>query len=174
MPNSITGCLKFCTPPVLFSARKEEQITRRNSWNRRGVAGEVMEAGCVSVGNFICSGASGCERPIRLQCHRLPVLSVACGSGCVTVLLLSPHIIQNSVLCLRFSRQNMFKNQDGTLAFFWFPSSVLLPLRCLRITEHLANICQKWRSGVVPGALGGDLGTTLAPRRPKAQKTSKK
>ena len=27
---------------------------------------------------------------------------------------------------------------------------------------------------MVPGALGGDLGTTLAPRRPKAQKTSQK
>ena len=29
----------------------------------------------------------------------------------------------------------MFKKQDGMLAFFWFPSSVLRPSRCLKITE---------------------------------------
>ena len=72
----------------------------------------------------------------------------------------------------------MFKKQDGMLAFFWFPSSVLRPSRCLKITETIYQKSDKHRyklrPGVVPGALGGDLGAILAPRRPKAQKTSKK
>ena len=60
---------------------------------------------------------------------------------------------------------------------FWFPSSVLLPLRCLKIIDNLSNIYaktnkkrEKWRPGVVLGALGRALGGIWAPRRPKAQK----
>ena len=64
---------------------------------------------------------------------------------------------------------------------FWFPSSVLLPLRCPKITENLSTICpkstknhQKWRPGVVLGALGRAPGGIWVPRRPKAEKKLEK
>ena len=87
------------------------------------------------------------------------------------------QVTQKSVLCLRFSHQKCLKNKTECWPF-------LVPLLCssaFTLSENNRKIYQKsdqnrykLRPGVVPGALGGDLGAILAPRRPKAQKTSKK
>ena len=89
------------------------------------------------------------------------------------------QVIQNSVLCLWFPHQKTLK-QNGMLAFFWFPSSFLLPLRCLKIIENLSNIrptfirkYEKWRPGVVLGALGRALGGIWTQDGPKLKKNKK-
>ena len=123
----------------------------------------LTELGCPEMDPLACGLPPPC--PIRLP--------VACGSRCVTGRLWAPRSFKAQYYAFFFLTETVYKTIRNAGLF-------LIPLLCLSthaLSTHVSQIIthhEKWRPGMVPGALGRALGAILGPRLPRAQKSLKK